>query len=89
VLDRDKLVESLVVRNWQPGDSLQPLGHQKRHTLSRLLNELGVSRWAKASWPVLTCGGKIAWCRGLPAAAEFAAGAATRKGVAIVEVPIS
>jgi tRNA(Ile)-lysidine synthase len=89
VLDRDKLVEPLVVRNWQPGDSLRPLGHQKHHTLSRLLNELGVSRWAKASWPVLTCGGKIAWCRGLPAATEFAAGAATRKGVAIVEVPIS
>jgi tRNA(Ile)-lysidine synthase len=89
VLDRDKLRDPLVVRNWLPGDSLQPVGHQKHHTLSRLLNELGVSRWAKASWPVLTCGGKVVWCRGLPAGAEFAAGAATRKGVAIVEVPIS
>jgi len=87
VLDRDKLVEPLVLRSWQPGDSMQPLGHQKRHKLSRLLNELGVSRWQKTGWPVLVSGGQIAWCRGLPVAAELASGTSTCKGVAIIEVP--
>jgi tRNA(Ile)-lysidine synthase len=89
VLDRDKLRKPLVVRNWQPGDAVQALGHQKSHTLSRLLNEAGVSRWEKESWPVLTSGGKIAWSRGLPVAAEFAAGESTRAGVRITEVPLS
>lgn len=89
VLDRDKLRFPLVVRNWRPGDAVQALGHQKRHKLSRLLNELGISRWEKESWPVLTCGGKIAWCRGLPVAAEFAAGGSTRTGVVITEVPLA
>ena len=89
VLDRDKLRFPLVVRNWRPGDAVQALGHQKIHKLSRLLNELGISRWEKASWPVLTCGGKIAWCRGLPVAAEFAAGGSTRTGVVITEVPLA
>jgi hypothetical protein len=56
--------------------------------LSRLLNEVGISRWEKESWPVLTCGGKIAWCRGLPVAAEFAVGESTRTGVVITEVPL-
>jgi tRNA(Ile)-lysidine synthase len=89
VLDRDKLRLPLVLRNWLPGDALQPQGHQKRHKLSRLLNEVGISRWEKESWPVLTCGGGIAWCRGLPVATEFAPGAATRTGVVITEVPLA
>jgi tRNA(Ile)-lysidine synthase len=86
VLDRERLRVPLVVRNWRPGDLVQPLGHQKRHRLSRLLNELGVSRWEKVSWPVLTSGGRIAWVRGLPVAAEFAISDSTRTGVVITEV---
>jgi tRNA(Ile)-lysidine synthase len=89
LLDRDRIRLPLTVRNWRPGDSMQPVGHQKRHRLSRLLNELGVSRWQKTSWPVVDSGGKIAWTRGLPVSAEFAAGTNTRQGVAITEVPIS
>jgi tRNA(Ile)-lysidine synthase len=89
VLDRDSLTLPLVVRNWEPGDSVRLLGHQKSHKLSRLLNETGVSRWEKVSWPVVTSGGKIAWIRGLTVAAEFAAGAATRTGVVIDEVPLT
>ena len=64
---------------------MQPLGHQKRHKLARLLNEIGVSRWEKSSWPVLTSCGQIAWVRGLGAAQQFAAGEETRAGVVIVE----
>ncbi len=89
VLDRERFAAPLVVRNWRPGDSMQPLGHQKRHKLSRLLHELGVNRWQKASWPVLACGKGIAWTRGLPVAVKFAAGESTRKAVVITEVPIS
>jgi tRNA(Ile)-lysidine synthase len=89
VLDRDRLGVSLVVRNWRPGDAMRPLGHQRAHALSRLLNELGVSRWEKAGWPVLVSGEKITWTRGLPVAVEFAAGKSTRTGVLITEVPLS
>jgi tRNA(Ile)-lysidine synthase len=89
VLDRYRLRVPLVVRNWRPGDCMQPLGHQKPHKLSRLLNELGVSRWDKLSWPVLSSGGTVVWARRLPVAAEFAAGGSTREGVLITEVPIS
>ncbi|HYA78705.1 MAG TPA: tRNA lysidine(34) synthetase TilS [Candidatus Bathyarchaeia archaeon] len=88
-LDRERISVPLVVRSWRPGDSMQPLGHQKRHRLSRLLNELGVSRWDKASWPVLEAGGRVAWARGLPVSAEFAAGSTAREGVVITEIPLS
>jgi len=89
VLDRDSLRAPLVVRNWRPGDSVQPLGHRKRHKLSRLLSEAGVSRWQKVCWPVLTSGGSVVWSRGLPVAVDFAAKPSTRKGVVITEVSVA
>jgi hypothetical protein len=53
------------------------------------MNELGVSRWDRVSWPVMVSGGRIAWARGLPVAAEFAVGSSTRAGIVITEVPLT
>jgi tRNA(Ile)-lysidine synthase len=89
VLDRDALQSPLVLRNWRAGDKLRPCGHRSAHKLKRLLNEKRVSRWAREGWPVLTSGGALAWARGFPAAAEFAASEKTRSGVVIVEEAIS
>ena len=85
VLDRDRLQQPVFLRHWQPGDAMRPVGHEKRHTLARLLNEQGLTRWEKESWPVLTSAGKVAWALGLPAAAEFAVHEGSRKGVVIAE----
>ena len=85
VLDRDRLRLPLVLRNWRFGDKLQPAGHQKAHKLKRLLNEKRISRWERDGWPVLTSGGVLAWARGFPVAAEFAANEGTRTGILIAE----
>lgn len=85
VLDRDRLREPLVLRNWCFGDRLQPIGHQKAHKLKRLLNENRVSRWERDGWPVLTSGGVLVWARGFPVAAGFAAGEGTKTGILIAE----
>jgi tRNA(Ile)-lysidine synthase len=85
VLDRDRLHFPLMLRNWRPGDRLQPVGHKNSHKLKRLLNEKRVSRWERTGWPVLTSGGVIAWARGFPVAVEFAAHERTRAGIVIVE----
>ncbi len=89
VLDRDALQSPLVLRNWRPGDKLRPCGHRSSHKLKRLLNQKRVSRWEREGWPVLTSGGVLAWARGFPAAAEFAASEKTRSGVVITEEAIS
>jgi tRNA(Ile)-lysidine synthase len=89
ILDRSRLVWPLVVRNWQPGDAIHPLGHQKAHKVGRLLNEKSVSRWQKLQWPVLTSGGKLAWVRGLSPSVDFAVGPDTRRAVLIIEEPLS
>jgi tRNA(Ile)-lysidine synthase len=83
VVDRERLQPPLLVRNWKEGDTLQPLGHQSRHKVARLLNELGVSRWEKQKWPVLTSNGVLAWVQGLPPAKEFAVGVGTRAALVI------
>jgi tRNA(Ile)-lysidine synthase len=85
VLDRERLRRPLMLRNWRPGDRLQPAGHQKAHKLKRLLNEKHVSRWEREGWPVVTSAGTLVWARGFPVAAEFAAGETTRQAVAIDE----
>jgi tRNA(Ile)-lysidine synthase len=88
VLDRDRLRFPMVLRNWRPGDRLRPQGHRSARKLKRLLNEKRVSRWERDGWPVLTCGGVLAWVRGFPVAAEFAANERTRAGIVIAEEQI-
>jgi len=85
VLDLARLRAPLELRNWRPGDAMRPAGHQNRHTLARLLNELGASRWEKERWLVLTSAGKVAWVLGLPVAEEFAAAEGSRAAVVITE----
>ena len=85
VLDERVLRLPLVLRNWRPGDRFRPAGHRKAHKLKRLLNEKRVSRWQREGWPVLTSAGVLAWVRGFPVAAEFAANETTQAGIAIAE----
>jgi tRNA(Ile)-lysidine synthase len=85
VLDRGQLLVPLELRSWRPGDSMRPKGHQNRHKVARLLNELGVSRWEKESWPVLASAGRLAWVLGLPVADEFAVAEGSRVAVVITE----
>lgn len=85
VLDRDQLRLPLLLRNWRPGDRLQPAGHQKAHKLKRLLNKKRVSRWERDGWPVLASGGTLVWARGFPAAAGFTASEGTKTAILIAE----
>ena len=87
VLDRDRLRFPLVLRNWRPGDKLQPAGHQKAHKLKRLFNEKRISRWERQGWPVLVSDGTLVWARGFPVAAGFAAEGKTREAILIAEEP--
>jgi tRNA(Ile)-lysidine synthase len=89
VLNHDALCNPLVLRNWRPGDTFQPLGHRKPHKLKRLLHEKRISRWERDGWPVLTSAGVIAWARGFPVGAAFAATPGTRAGIRIEECATS
>ncbi|HYA97839.1 MAG TPA: tRNA lysidine(34) synthetase TilS [Methylomirabilota bacterium] len=85
VLDRNLLAEPLVLRSWRSGDHYRPQGRRQSHKLKRLFLEKRVSRGMRATWPVLTSGGAIAWVRGFPVAAEFAPTERTQAGLVIAE----
>jgi tRNA(Ile)-lysidine synthetase-like protein len=78
----------VVLRNWAPGDRLQPAGSNSIYKLKRLLNKKGVSRWERNGWPVLTSGGEIIWSRGFGVAAKYAAQQDTRAALVIDEEPL-
>jgi len=84
-LDRDLLSSPLVLRNWLPGDLFRPKGRRSARKLKHFLRIARVRASARGGWPVLTSADSLAWARGLPAAADFAAGARTRSGVVITE----
>ena len=84
-VDADLLDPPLVLRNWQPGDSLRPKGRRSSHKLKHFLRMKRVAVSERAGWPVLTSADMLVWARGLPVAAEFAARSTTRTGVIIAE----
>jgi tRNA(Ile)-lysidine synthase len=84
-LDFEKLRWPLLLRNWRPGDSYRPQGHQRAQKVKRLFLESRVPSDARAGWPVMTSDGKLIWASGYPVAQEFAPSSSTQTGLLIVE----
>lgn len=61
----------LVVRNWEPGDELHRAGHQSAEKIKKLFQENRVRLWERRHWPLLQCGGDIAWVRSFGVAEKF------------------
>lgn len=85
VLDRDLLDSPLVLRNWRPGDSFRPKGRRDVRKLKQFFRMERVKVSDRGAWPVLTSADSVVWTRGLPVAADFAAGETTRLGVIVTE----
>ena len=84
-LDAGRLSPPFFLRNWHPGDVFRPRGKRQARKLKELLREARVPAEERAAWPVLESGGTLVWVRGLPAAAECAAGGETRSALLISE----
>jgi len=84
-LDKDLLQTPLVLRNWHHGDSFRPKGRRSSRKLKQFFGMKRVAMPDREGWPVLTSADILVWTRGLPVAADFAAGVATRAGVMVSE----
>jgi tRNA(Ile)-lysidine synthase len=87
-LDQDLLHTPLVLRNWRHGDSFRPKGRRSSRKLKQFFRIKRVAVPDREGWPVLTSADMLVWTRGLPVAADFAAGGATRAGVIVSEEEI-
>jgi tRNA(Ile)-lysidine synthase len=71
VVGRDATLQSLCVRNWQPGDELHRPGHKAAEKIKSLFQEERVLLWERKHWPVVLAGEEIVWARQFGGAARF------------------
>jgi tRNA(Ile)-lysidine synthase len=81
MLDRASLGTELVVRSWQPGDRIAPLGLGGTKSLQDLFTARRVPRLERRAVPVVESGGEIAWVAGVATSERFKVTAATREAV--------
>ena len=65
VVDRDSVKGRLVVRSWQRGDRIQPLGMQDEKKLQDIFVDAKIPRRNRAEIPVIADNEKIIWVAGL------------------------
>ena len=63
-LDAEALAGRIEVRTWREGDRIRPLGMEGTKTLQDLFTDRGVPRSLRATLPVVTVGGEVAWVAG-------------------------
>jgi tRNA(Ile)-lysidine synthase len=84
LLDRDVLLQgglaaNLVARNWEPGDALQPVGHESPKKIKQFFGEQRVLLWDRRHWPVVVREKEIVWVRQFGGAAKFCATGKSRR----------
>jgi tRNA(Ile)-lysidine synthase len=89
VLDPGALEGSLVVRSWQEGDRMRPLGLGGSKSLQDLFTDRKVPRSLRHALPVVTSDGRIVWIAGVAVSEEFAAkaGASESAVLSAAQVP--
>jgi len=64
-LDADRFTLPLVLRRWNPGDAIVPLGMKGHVKLSDLFINLQVPPEARKNYPLISSGDEIVWVPGL------------------------
>jgi tRNA(Ile)-lysidine synthase len=77
---------SLVLRNWNPGDRIQPIGSTGPRKIKSLFQSARIPLWERAQWPVLADGPSVVWTRRFGVAAAAAADDTTRVILRIQEM---
>jgi len=70
-LDPDRLPGPLLVRAFQPGDRIRPLGFSGTRKLKDVFMELRLPRELRKVWPVVAAGSQVVWVPGYRIGREF------------------
>jgi tRNA(Ile)-lysidine synthase len=88
-LDAEALGGALVVRRRRPGERFQPLGmggHSLK--LSDYMINRKIPAAARADWPLVACGSRLAWVAGVQIAEPYRITSATRRALVLtLEAP--
>jgi tRNA(Ile)-lysidine synthase len=89
LFDAGALPETLVARNFRPGDRFQPLGMQGRKKLKDLFIEKKIPLRARAALPLLLAGENILWVPGCGRSRIAKIGPATREVLRVRLSPLA
>ncbi|HZP00703.1 MAG TPA: tRNA lysidine(34) synthetase TilS [Terriglobia bacterium] len=84
-LDPLKVPQSLLLRNWLPGDRFRCLGSRNTRKVKELLNELKVPLERRKLWPVLAVEQEVVWLQGFPPGSAYAATTGSRQIMVVIE----
>jgi tRNA(Ile)-lysidine synthase len=87
VFDLDAIVGRLIVRNWQPGDRIRPLGMQGSKKLHDIFVDGKVPRSARCRIPVVADDVNLVWVPGLAVSNEARVTEATRRSLLLAVRP--
>ena len=74
----------LSVRNWQPGDGFQRVGHNSTDKIKTLFQTGKVMLWERKHWPVVLAGREIVWARQFGGSANVSATVGSRRILRLV-----
>lgn len=84
-LDCDIITNTLVARTRRDGDRFAPIGSGVTKSMKQVFQACGMPTHLRQSALLLECRGRLAWCEGVGASREFAAGEKSR-AVMTVEI---
>ena len=89
VLDAGALAAEVLVRAWEPGDRMAPLGLGGTTTLQDLFTDRRVPRSRRHEVPLVVSDGEIAWVPGVATGERFRVTAATERAVQLTVRPVA
>ena len=89
ILDLDKVKGTLVARNWQPGDRIQPLGMKGSKKLQDVFTDRKIPRRVRHRIPVIQDGERILWVVGVIISDVAKVTDSTQRCLRLRAVPVS
>ncbi len=77
------LISNGMIRFWENGDKIRPLGMKGRRLLSDIFSERGIPSYKRRQIPLLVSDGRIAWIAGIMISDDFKVGKETKKVLSV------
>ncbi len=83
LFDAGEIGDGLMVRNFLPGDRIQPIGMRGHRKVKDIFIDGRIPRAERKSFPVVECGGEIVWLPGLARSGKATVGETTKSALRV------
>lgn len=83
LFDAGEIGDGLMVRNFLPGDRIQPIGMKGHRKVKDIFIDGRIPRPERKNFPVVECGGEIVWLPGLARSGKASVGEITKSALRV------